>query len=545
MAIARKARPSLLQSRVTTFLLLCLSLLTSPFTLLVTLFFYTFTAVTGIFLGSSFRNDTKHPAKTVLVTGARANKALTLCRAFKKAGCRVILAEEARWGKLTCAQFSRAVDHYLLLPDPATDPDEYILAIHRIVTRCNVDAWVPCSSVHATMVDSEAAAQIVAESRDILNTHICRPFIPFPEVCGTLHWKDQFEDLCIELGYPVPESQKVTSVQEAVDFLHSPETFAKGDKYLLKSLSLDDLGRDDFTLLPLATREETSWHLSNVPTPLSEQHPFLLQRFLFGNEYCTHVAARDGTIVAFVACRSNQLLMRYGDVRNLSAEEHEVGIRLEEWSQQFLERYKAKLEREGKTSWSYALTGHFSFDFIVENDVIYVLECNVVSGVPPVCAYVFLTLLFAQRAHTAVALFSEHPSLGLHYLGTAPPDEDLVARPASGTAPRSWLAHALPLTLARLLPQKICSSIHPQLLSTIYPSDTSDPTMSPLPGENVLELLWRYLSGAERDGIWDWTDPVPFFVLCHIQWPWLLLRPVWRGVAWSRVNVSTSRVFEC
>lgn len=525
MAVARKARPSLAQSNTATFLLLLLSTITSPLTLLVTVVFYTYSALTGSLLGSR-RNGAKGPTKTVLVTGARANKALTLCRAFKKTGCRVILAEETKWGWLTCARFSRAVDQFHLLPDPATDPDAYSSAIRRIIKLWHVDAWVPCSSVHATMVDSEAAEKIVESSRVKGSTRFCEPFIPFPEVCGTLHWKDQFEDLCVELGYPVPDSKKVTSAAEAVAFLHSPTTLAKGNKYLLKSLSLDDLGRDDFTLFPLATEIDTSRHLENVPTPLSEKHPFLLQRFLVGNEYCTHVAARDGAVVAFVACRSNQLLMRYADVRNLSAEEKEVGERLEAWTQQFLDRYKAKLQREGKTSWKYALTGHFSFDFIVEKGEIYVLECNV-------------------RAHTAVALFSDHPSLALHYLGTTPSTADSVARPAPGTAPRSWLAHALPLTLARLLPHRLCAQLHPQLLSTIYPADPSDPTLSPPAGENVLGLLWRYASGAERDGIWDWTDPVPFFVLCHIHWPWLLLRLVWRGVAWSRVNVSTSRLFEC
>jgi hypothetical protein len=379
MASARKIRPSLLQSNAATVLLVTLATTLSPITVTVTLFFYLFAQFTGTALGSSHRRiDSAARAKTVLVTGGRANKALTLCRAFKREGHRVILAEEAKWGTLTCARFSQAVDHYYSLPDPHADPAAYIYKLKRIVAARGVDLWVPCSSVQATMVDSEAAFQMASEARSGA-LHACETFIPYPAVCGTLHWKDEFEDLCRELGYPVPDSRKVTSVAEAVDFLHSPETLAKGHKYLLKSLTLDDLGRDDFTLFPLPAREQTAAHLASIPTPLSEQDPFLLQRFLFGNEYCTHVAARDGVVVAFVACRSNQLLMRYADVRNLSAEEREMGIKLEEWTQEFLSRYKAKLQREGKTGWEYSLTGHFSFDFIVEDGTIYVLECNVVS----------------------------------------------------------------------------------------------------------------------------------------------------------------------
>lgn len=162
-------------------------------------------------------------------------------------------------------------------------------------------------------------------------------------------------------------------------------------------------------------------------------------------------------------------------------------------------------------------------------------------------------VLSSQRAHTAVALFSAHPTLASHYLG----DTTMVARPARGTAARSWLAHVLPLTTARaLIPSFLCPCIHPQLQSTLYPPAPApysivdavrvDPTASPPPSVRPLHLLKAYLiDGTDKDGVWDWTDPVPFFVLCHVTWPWLLVNRMRRGVAWSRVNVSTSRVFEC
>ncbi len=231
-------------------------------------------------------------SKTILITGGRANKALTLVRAFKREGHRVLLAEEGKWGSFTCSRFSRAVDSFHSLPDPHIDPEGYIHTLKRIVAAEKVDAWVPCSSVHATMVDSEAAKQISLEKLGGPNG--CDTLIPEPLVAGTLHWKDQFEELCKQLDYPVPDSKIVTCVSEAVEWLHSPETLSKGFRYLLKSLTLDDLGRDDLTLLPLATREETLHHLSNVPTPLSDKDPFLLQRFLHGPEYCTRTGREAG-----------------------------------------------------------------------------------------------------------------------------------------------------------------------------------------------------------------------------------------------------------
>ena len=104
-----------------------------------------------------------------------------------------------------------------------------------------------------------------------------------------------------------------------------------------------------------------------------------------------------------------------------------------------------------------------------------------------------------QRAHTAVVLFADHPSLASHYAGTIPPDIDPVARPDLGTAARSWIVHALPLVLARLLPPQLCHIIHPQLHAAIHapPSSTNDPTLSPPPGEHWPRLLWRYVTGEE------------------------------------------------
>jgi carbamoylphosphate synthase large subunit len=376
MARKTKARPTLFQSNICTVLLVLLSLFIAPATLLLTCICYILSLITHNNLGA--RKLSGSHRRTVLVTGARANKALTLIRAFKREGHRVIVAEEETWGKYSMSRFSRGVDAYHLLPDPHSDPDAYIDALETIIAAERVDAWLPCSSVQATMVDSEAAKRV--REKGLEGSEGCECFIPEPFVAGTLHWKNQFEALLKELDMPVPKGKIVTSTLDAVDFLHSRQAMTEGHKYLLKCLTLDDLGRDDLTQFPLATRDETFKHLSSIPTPISKKDPFLLQQFLHGPEYCTHVAARDGQIVAFVACRSNQLLMRYADVSNLGTKERAMGDQLEKWSQRFLDLYKSKLQKEGKTGREYELTGHFSFDFIFEEDekTLYVLECNVV-----------------------------------------------------------------------------------------------------------------------------------------------------------------------
>ncbi|KAI0071142.1 hypothetical protein K474DRAFT_1669333 [Panus rudis PR-1116 ss-1] len=530
--------------------------------------------------------------RTVLVTGARTNKALAIARAFKRAGYRVILAEEREWGILACARFSRAADKYYNLPDPHADDEgqAYIDAIKSIIMRDSVHAWVPVSSVHATMIDSEAARQVHELELELHRGFGCDTFIQHPDIASTLHWKDRLGTLLEDLGYATPESRRVTTVAQAADFLHSPKTLAKGKKYLLKCLTLDDLARDDFTLLPLPTREETLAHLRNMPTPISTETPFLLQRFLTGKEYCVHVSARQGKITSFVACRSRELLMRYVDIRTLGPEENRRSVEIEQWIGGFLRKWRAKLgaESNGKSEWETELTGHFCFDFIKDDTdgILYPLECNV-------------------RAHTAVVLFAEACTLADSYLVVPSHDSPQsvpLSRPQSNSLPRSWIAHAFPLVLiASFLRLPFIRSISPELWGYIHPGLTDlcpssaklitngdassdsephgkqtqkeeDPTASPSPNDTPFSVLVKFILGTfmptsflvhinakystgspvspmsvgmEWDPYWEWTDPLPFFILVHVTWVWMFVRLAWRGKKWRRVNVSTERVFEC
>ncbi|THH16073.1 hypothetical protein EUX98_g9360 [Antrodiella citrinella] len=575
---SRLPPPTYLQSLVASVGLLALSLLCLPGTFGITLIAFIWTHLNG----TSLKSSTPLPGvtqKTVLVTGARSNKALALMRALKRAGHRVIAAEEREWGVLACARFSRAVDKYFILPDAPPDDhvqttfNPYIDVIKYIVVTERVDAWIPCSSVHGTILDSEAAREIKEGGWGGSGKgRSCDVFIQHPDIAGALHWKDRFTDLLVQLGFPVPEGRCITNIAQALDFLHAPDRASHA--YILKCLTLDDLARDDFTLLPLGSREETLAHLKKMPTPMSNYIPFMLQRFLKGPEYCCHVAARNGEITAFVACRSSEMLMRYVDVNTLDAKEAKMGKMIEQWVADFLERWKVKLVGKGPRSYERELTGHFSFDFIweEEEEVLYAIECNV-------------------RAHTAICLFSTAtPELAESYLVTTSPP---FSRPPPQSVPVSWITHALPLAvlhtflrlpLVRMIPPHIWGSVHPGLthLATEL-LDNHDPTASPRPSDTPLSILTRFLIGTflpefilniyrgvvaqtrtldleenlvrgtdagfgrgERDAYWDWTDPVPFFVLAHVTWVWLWVRlVVGRGGKWRRVNVSTERIFEC
>ncbi|KZV66353.1 hypothetical protein PENSPDRAFT_689063 [Peniophora sp. CONT] len=519
-----RTSPTYLQSTICTLLLVGLSVVAA---------YITATLVTLLSVYNLLRPErggTCAGRKTVLITGARNAKCLFLARAFSRGGCRVIVAEEPSWFTLNMTRFSRSVKRYYPLPDPALSAQAYKEAIVNIILREQVDMFLPCSSPTYTVLDSVTALAIAHRAPK------CKCFIPHPDLVTALDRKDEFISLCDSLGMPVPASRLVQSVDEAVDWLHSPDTTGAGQQYITKGLAFDDLARTDMTPLPLDTPAQTKAHLERVPLPISSRHRYVVQRLLDGPEYCTHAAVRDGELVAFVTCRSSDMLMRYVDVKSLfsaqsneeRAREHAVGVQAEEWTRNFLSRWKDKLLQQKQAGIGGSvreLTGHFCVDFILNgaDGQLYPIECN-------------------PRAHTAVVLFAGVPDLVSHYLGSA----SGTAYPPASTPPNSWLAHALPLSLATLLPRILARNLHPLLSASMNSTsqDRTDPTLSPQPDSAAPHaLLMQYILGREVDPVWDVRDPVPFFVLAHLAWPWMLLKGMVYGRAWSRVNASTMRVW--
>lgn len=194
----------------------------------------------------------------------------------------------------------------------------------------------------------------------------------------------------------------------------------------------------------------------------------------------------------------NDMLMTYVDMT-----ESPIGRRALRWTQDFID----KLD-------SFKPTGHFSFDFIhqPETDRLVVLECN-------------------PRVHTAICLLSDLADELGSILGAIDANVDMIV-PAQNVTTISWIGHDAVARLApSFLPAKLRHLVHPLWICS--PSLSSPP---------VSQLIHR---PGRVDAAWDWSDPFPFFALYHIQWPHLLLRQLLvRQRAWSRINLSTARIFE-
>lgn len=134
------------------------------------------------------------------------------------------------------------------------------------------------------------------------------------------------------------------------------------------------------------------------------------------------------------------------------------------------------------------VTGQLSFDFIesVADGHVYAIECN-------------------PRTHSAITMFYDHPDLAAAYLD----DEHPMIVPRPTARPTYWIYHEL----WRLLTQGDRNS----RLCTIF---------------------------RGKDAILTGWDPLPYFLVHHLQIPSLLIRNLLARGAWSRIDFNIGKLVE-
>ncbi|KAK4496876.1 hypothetical protein PRZ48_011325 [Zasmidium cellare] len=470
--------------------LLLLSVAFFPLTLVLVLLSLAAGRAFALLDGQNIQNSRKPFRKNVLVTGVGMTKGLTLARAFHQAGHRVIGADFEPEGALSPGRFSNALSRFYRLQKPTAKHGSapYIQGLLDIAQSERIDLWVSCSGVASAVEDGEA--------KEILENRTNCKAIQFDiATTQTLHEKHTFIDKVREFGLTTPETHTITSHQQVQDALRKAPS---GQKYIMKPIGMDDAARGDMTLLPKASWEETQKHINRLS--ISEKQSWILQQFVKGKEFCTHAVVIDGKVRVFASCPSSELLMHYEALPEGSP----LNLAMLRFTQRFAANYG-----EG-------FTGHLSFDFLVEDTqqqdpeqiVLYPIECN-------------------PRAHTAVILFSGNPDMVPAYLSlldreASTPNVVYPKRPSK----YCWIGHdlveSLILPLARLL-----------LLKTSVTKFLND-----LLGFWTHVLSWK-------DGTYTLEDPLPLLALYHIYWPMQFLNCIRGGRRWSRLNVSTLKMFEC
>ncbi|KAK8108265.1 uncharacterized protein PG998_010278 [Apiospora kogelbergensis] len=489
----------------------------------------------------AYREDARDQ-RTILVTGVGMAKGLTLARAFHLSGHRVIGADFESPGIPCSGKSSSSLSAFYRMPKPDhakpgaksksghNAANAYVERLVDIVKTDGVDLWVSCSGVASAAEDAEAKEAIERRTA-------CR-CIQFDVATTTkLHEKDRFMRETARLGLPCPETHTVTSPRELLRILDASSSSAETSheknreprEFILKPVGVDDAHRGDMTRLPLATRRATERHVARLPA--APGRPWIAQRFVPGGaEYCTHALVVRGRVRCFAACASAELLMHY---RPLAADSA-LSRAMLRFTREFVARYAAANSDGG--GGGLMMTGHLSFDFMVAEDgevtekgfrrSLYAIECN-------------------PRAHTAVVLFAqpgpEMRDMVRAYLSAIEPkgangstapvangfsDESKLVTPPRDAQSRYWIGHDL-----------VSLVVHPT-----YRLATGRITL-----HEFLSSLVTFLSHllTWKEGTWEAWDPWPAVVLYHAYWP-LSIIDAWRqGQRWSRVNVSTTKMFNC
>ncbi|WWC70509.1 uncharacterized protein I206_104460 [Kwoniella pini CBS 10737] len=497
--------PTAVQNFLSSVILPCLSLLLLPITASAVVTCMVWDKLFGDRRELRIGQITSEAQGCVVISGGRMSKGLTLARAFKRAGWKVIGVEEEGWGEYCPMRYSSAIDRFYILPIAAKSYQRYSKKLLSIAELHSATLFIPVSGAGSSVEDAKAAEEMFKATDGR-----CRTFIQDPETMEDLHDKDRFMALVHKLGLTIPSGKMVESVEEALLFLRNDEQFLE-PKYILKCMGLDE-NRGDMTLYPLKGDDKdlskTRSTLEYLKLKITKDCPYVFQEFIPGQEWCTHASVINGQITSFVTCPSNDMLMTY---ENSTTEE--IGQRAETWTKTLLERLQEDPTPTGKPR---NLTGHFSFDFILStrNGEMYPIECN-------------------ARVHTAVIMLPLSKIAGCYE--DQPSVSRSILRPPANTSPRSWIYNDL---IMRYLPVIVSSpetleKIHPSLPACAIGIRSKAPTK---PSEEP--LIWRKDPTLVSD---DW---VPFVVLWHVYWPYLLLTRWWAGKKWTRLNVSTGRIFE-
>jgi len=473
---------------------------------------------------SNMQSSPSFKRRTILVTGVGMTKGLALARSFHLAGHRVIGADFEAHGALVCGRVSRSLDAFYPMQKPtAASSAGYVSSLLSIIQREHVDLWVSCSGVASAVSDGEAKEAVEAQTA-------CKAIQYDVATTSMLHEKHTFIKRTQALGLTVPETHVVTSRAQLRDIFADAKV--KGIQYILKTVAMDDANRGNMTLLPFASDAETEKHTARINA--SEANPWIAQQFISGREYCTHALVIRGQVKVFVASPSLELLMHYVALPS----ESPLSLAMLAFTRTFAAAHGE------------SFTGHLSFDFLVEpeseraqdpkNITLYPIECN-------------------PRAHTAVALFNDTPEMVGAYLSlldrrrTGLGAGELDAEtPIVPRAPQKyhWMGHDLvafcvmPI-IAALRPfiTATSTSIVPNNATTT-PATTTETDPNPQSITAGLRLFADYAM-TWKDGTYEVWDPLPWWWLYHVYWQMQFAYAAVAGVRWSRVNVSTTKMFLC
>jgi hypothetical protein len=271
----------------------------------------------------------------VLILGGRAPVALDHARRFARQGWNVCVADSIPFRGTA---WSRYVRQDVRVPPPRVEPYEFAKALARAVTEHRIDLLLPtCEEVF-----------YVSRYRAMFPRELTVATDDFDKLT-TLHSKLDFTRLAASCGAKVPETESVSSLNEAREW-------ARGRAVVLKP---------EFSRFGVYVRVYP--HGIPAGAPELENHGrWVVQEFCAGEELCSYSVAVGGRLTAHMAYRPCYRLSRSSSYYFDPAQPPAI--------RSFVEHFVRKTN----------YTGQISFDWIQCADGQFaVLECNprAISGV--------------------------------------------------------------------------------------------------------------------------------------------------------------------
>jgi predicted ATP-grasp superfamily ATP-dependent carboligase len=268
----------------------------------------------------------------ILVTSSRMPFALAMVRKLADAGHEVYAADDTELAPGSHSKYLR--DHFVTA-SPREATEQFVGDVERIAGERSIDIVLPAF---------EEAFYLATQHERI--DQVTRLFTPPFATLARLHDKATFQRLATRLGLPTPETLVATSDEELRAALERfPRYFARAA-----------FSRGGVSLLtnsgPLAGTVEIS---DCAPTRAS---PWLVQEFVDGPTVCTYSTVQDGHVTAHCMYRIPRQW------------KHSTGIGFASMDG------TESLAVIGPIVADLGYTGQVSFDFVVTDDGLTLIECN-------------------------------------------------------------------------------------------------------------------------------------------------------------------------
>lgn len=439
-----------------------------------------------------------HP-KTILVTGVSTTHGLQIARIFYETGHEVIGADLERFRVPAVGRMSKALKVFYRLERPTGDTEAatYIKILTDVVLREKVDLWINCASISTAVEDAQAREVIERKTA-------CRCIQWNVETTSILNHTESLMQFTRNVGLPTPETYEVSSRDAVHRILHEGKREKK--TYIITNTEIDASPRPiGQTTLPRRTLSQTYQYVSDLS--ISKKTPWLLQRYISGEEYVAFAAVVNGVVKVFVACPLSKSATHY-----VALPSH-MGL------------YKAMMSftQEFAFHLGSSCSGHLTIYFLVEERATKQgLEQTVLPFKGCSRAQAALINLLGREGQlnlTKAYLSALEPSIKTPTL----PD---ITDPATIVAADNAVLHGCYWVGQDLLFLVLCPFWHLVSLKLDLKAFFKG-----------VVLFFEHVF-FEKEATYELWDPWPFWWLYHVYWPSRFLMMIWRQMTGTGKRTS-------